>query len=117
VLVDCPASISSTKSLVARAGNDTCLVPSGMLVAARRLEHAPQLVCPALFRGRKKEILPHLAAARTNQAIAARMTISENDGSKALVRSVRVEARPPQTAPRRRFFAVSQNFIDAADHR
>jgi DNA-binding NarL/FixJ family response regulator len=65
-----------------------CLVPSGTLSPAAvlnmRLRSLERLSAP------EKVVLAHLAAARTNQAIAARMTISETT-VKALVRSLRLK--------------------------
>ena len=82
-----------------------CLVPSGMLsphaVLNVRLSSLERLSAA------EKMILPHLAAARTNQAIAARMSVSETT-VKALVRSVRLKLGLLNRTEAA-IFAVSQN--------
>jgi DNA-binding NarL/FixJ family response regulator len=65
-----------------------CLVPFGLLSPVAVLNM--RLASLERLTATEKLILPHLAAARTNQAIAARMTVSETT-VKALVRSVRLK--------------------------
>jgi DNA-binding NarL/FixJ family response regulator len=60
----------------------------------------------------ERMILPHLAAARTNQAIAARMSVSETT-VKALVRSVRLKLGLLNRTEAA-IFAVSQNLAPPA---
>src|SRR5712692_4197650 len=83
VLVDGMLGFINESLMLARDRH--CLLPAGMLsslaVLNMRLESLATL-SPA-----EQTILAHLAAARTNQVIAARMTISEAT-VKALVRSV-----------------------------
>jgi DNA-binding NarL/FixJ family response regulator len=86
VLVDCLLDFVSTSLLLAQQKH--CVVPSGMLSPLSVLNM--RLASFAALSAAEKGILPHLAAARTNQAIAARMTISETT-VKALVRSVRLK--------------------------
>ncbi len=82
-----------------------CLVPSGMLSPLAVLNM--RLTSFEALSAAEKGILPHLAAARTNQAIAARMTISETT-VKALVRSVRLKLGLLNRTEAA-IFAVSQN--------
>jgi DNA-binding NarL/FixJ family response regulator len=82
-----------------------CLVPPGMLSSLALMDM--RLKAFASLSAAEKTILPHLAAARTNQAIAARMTISETT-VKALVRSVRVKLGLLNRTEAA-IFAVSQN--------
>lgn len=82
-----------------------CVVPSGMLSPLAVLNM--RLASFEALSAAEKRILPHLAAARTNQAIAARMTISETT-VKALVRSVRLKLGLLNRTEAA-LFAVSQN--------
>jgi DNA-binding NarL/FixJ family response regulator len=87
-----------------------CVVPSGMLSPLAVLNM--RLASFQALSAAEKRILPHLAAARTNQAIAARMTISEAT-VKALVRSVRLKLGLLNRTEAA-LFAVSQNLSAAA---
>jgi DNA-binding NarL/FixJ family response regulator len=86
VLIDCLLDFLNASLLLAQQRH--CAVPSGMLSPLSVLNM--RLASFAALSAAEKGILPHLAAARTNQAIAARMTISETT-VKALVRSVRLK--------------------------
>jgi len=108
VLVDRLLDFMSDSLLLAQERH--CLVPSGMLsppaVMNMHLESFAAL-SPA-----EKKILPHLAAARTNQAIAARMTMTEAS-VKALVRSVRLKLGF-RNRTEAAIFAISQNLSPQA---
>jgi DNA-binding NarL/FixJ family response regulator len=86
-----------------------CVVPAGMLTpdAVQNM----RLATFAALSATEKKILPHLAEARTNQAIAARMTVSETT-VKALVRSVRLKLGLLNRTEAA-LFAISQNLQDS----
>jgi DNA-binding NarL/FixJ family response regulator len=82
-----------------------CAVPCGMLLPLAVLNM--RLASFEALSGTEKMILQHLAAARTNQAIASRMKISETT-VKALVRTVRLKLGLLNRTEAA-IFAVSQN--------
>jgi DNA-binding NarL/FixJ family response regulator len=103
VLDDRLVSFVNESLLLAREKH--CLVPSGMLSPLAVLNM--RLTSLDRLSAAEKMVLPHLAAARTNQAIAARMTISETM-VKALVRSLRLKLGLLNRTEAA-LFAVSQN--------
>jgi DNA-binding NarL/FixJ family response regulator len=105
VLVDRLLDFLNESLLFARERH--CLVPSGMLSPHAVLN--VRLTSLERLSAAEKMILPHLAAARTNQAIAARMCVSETT-VKALVRSVRLKLGLLNRTEAA-IFAVTQNLV------
>jgi DNA-binding NarL/FixJ family response regulator len=105
VLVDRLLDFINESLLFAREKH--CVVPSGMLSTHAVLN--VRLSSLERLSAAEKMILPHLAAARTNQAIAARMSISETT-VKALVRSMRLKLGLLNRTEAA-IFAVSQNLL------